>query len=360
MPLTPRAKSRRLPPKPFGAAPLRGRDEPCRSRCISVCTCATSPRRPSLVRIRVANRSRATVRLRSKRRAAAGARLCHEPAGADSRTGTRHEPCASRVIPACCYGAAIVQQEDTCVCGVVGCAERFSPRIETIAAPREETCGATLVLDISGWSVCLGVRGRSPPSLRQSVRAIGYEASVAASGNAYAAMLAARGMPGNVTIAPGREAETLAPLPLSVLGLGRCRGADLRRVGHTDPGAIGGVARQVTGGASWARAVYVCSRRRAGSTIICLCSTEEPADAALCESMELEHPVELLEPLLFLLSRMLEQVTQRASRRALAIASVETCLALDGAECGALRTSPHGAARAARARPSYAAQAHTA
>ena len=79
-----------------------------------------------------------------------------------------------------------------------------------------------------------------------------------------------------------------------------------------------------------------------------LVPTEEPADAALCESMELEHPVELLEPLLFLLSQMLEQVLQRAAQRALAIASVETCLVLDGTQrCGRQRSpaeaSPHRA-----------------
>jgi protein ImuB len=65
---------------------------------------------------------------------------------------------------------------------------------------------------------------------------------------------------------------------------------------------------------------------------------EEPADAALCESIELEHPVELLEPLLFLLGRMLEQVTERANERALAIASVETRLTLASSAGDGTRT----------------------
>jgi protein ImuB len=60
-----------------------------------------------------------------------------------------------------------------------------------------------------------------------------------------------------------------------------------------------------------------------------LVPTEEPADAPLSESIELDHPVDLLEPLLFLLSQMLEQIMQRAAQRALAIASVEACLVLD-------------------------------
>ena len=65
--------------------------------------------------------------------------------------------------------------------------------------------------------------------------------------------------------------------------------------------------------------------------------------------------MELLEPLLFLLSRMLEKLTQRAAQRALAIASVETCLVLDVTPT--LGTSPHGAPDAAGARPPHTAQA---
>ena len=59
-----------------------------------------------------------------------------------------------------------------------------------------------------------------------------------------------------------------------------------------------------------------------------LVPTEDPADAALSEDVELDHPVELLEPLLFLMSRTLEKLTLRAQERALAIASVEIRLAL--------------------------------
>ena len=48
--------------------------------------------------------------------------------------------------------------------------------------------------------------------------------------------------------------------------------------------------------------------------------------AWLCTGIELEQPVELLEPLLFLLNQMLQQVLERAAKRALAIASIEICL----------------------------------
>jgi protein ImuB len=59
---------------------------------------------------------------------------------------------------------------------------------------------------------------------------------------------------------------------------------------------------------------------------------EAAADAVFHEGIELEHPVDLLEPLLFLLSRMLDQILARAGERAFAIASVETRLKLQSAQ----------------------------
>ncbi len=221
-------------------------------------------------------------------------------------------------------------REDIAFAELWGCAERFSPRIETIAAPWGETCGATLVLDISGVERLFGSARQIATALRQSVRAIGYEASVAASRHACAAILAARGMPGDVVIAPGGEAETLAPLPLSVLGPGDAEAQTLAAWGIETLGQLAALPAKSLAARVGQSGLRLQSQAR-GEYNHLFVPTEEPVDAALCESMELEHPVELLEPLLFLLSRMLEQVMQRASRRALALASVEICLALDGA-----------------------------
>lgn len=49
----------------------------------------------------------------------------------------------------------------------------------------------------------------------------------------------------------------------------------------------------------------------------------------LIETIELEHPVELLEPLLFLFSRLLDQLLLRVQTRSLAIALIEVKLRLD-------------------------------
>ena len=215
------------------------------------------------------------------------------------------------------------QQEERSFAELMSCAQRFSPRIEIIASPQEETCGATLVLDVSGSERLLGSALQIATTLRQSLYAAGYEASVATAHNAYAAILAARGIPGVTAIAPGREAETLAPLPLTVLETAQAEAFATWGI-HTlgQLAALPAQSLVARVGQSGFR-LQAEARGEYGHLLV---PTEEPADAALCESLELEHQVELLEPLLFLLSQMLEQVLQRAAQRALAIASVETCL----------------------------------
>ncbi|HZD33319.1 MAG TPA: DNA polymerase Y family protein [Candidatus Angelobacter sp.] len=222
------------------------------------------------------------------------------------------------------------QQEDASFAEVISCARQFSPRIETIASPQEDTCGATLVLDVSGSERLLGSAWQIAATLQQSVDALGHEASVVASHNAYTAVLAAKGIPGATVIKPGQEANTLAPLPLTLLELDDVQAQTFATWGiHT----LGQLA-MLPAKSLAARVGQSGLRLRAlarGEYRHLLVPTEEPSEAVLCEGMEVEHPVEMLEPLLFLLSHMLEQVMQRAARRALVIASVETCLILDDA-----------------------------
>ena len=220
------------------------------------------------------------------------------------------------------------QQEDVLFAGLIRCAQRFSPRIESIAAPQEQSCGATLMLDVSGSERLLGDAWQIATTVRRSFAAMGYEANVAASHNANAAVLAARGIAGATAIAPGCEAETLAPLPLAVLELDNTQSQTFIAWGIHTLGQLAALPAKSLVARMGQSGLRVQAQAR-GECSHLLVPAEEPADAALCESVELEHPVELLEPLLFLLSQMLEQVMQRAAERALAIASVETCLMLE-------------------------------
>jgi protein ImuB len=169
--------------------------------------------------------------------------------------------------------------------------------------------------------------------LAQAVRAAGYEGNGAVSHQAYAAILASRGLPGITTIAPGREAETLAPLPLAVLELEEAQTRTFAEWGLRTLGELAALPSKALAARAGKNGLHLQALAR-GDDRHLLVPTDEPVDAALAERIELEHPVELLEPLLFLLGRALEKITQRASERALAIASVETCLLLDGAPDG--------------------------
>lgn len=221
-------------------------------------------------------------------------------------------------------------QEEKAFAEIVCCADRFSPRVQAIAAPGESSSGVTLILDVANSERLLGTAPHMAEMLLNEIRALGYEASIAASRNACTAVLAARGRPGITIIAAGDEANSLAPLPLSVLKLPAEQAETLDVWGIRTLGQLAAlpirplIARIGVDG-------HRLHSMACGQWHHLLVPEEPAADAVLVEHAELEHPVELLEPLLFLLCRTLEKLTERAAQHALAIAAVETCLTLAGA-----------------------------
>ncbi|HUO61137.1 MAG TPA: hypothetical protein VMU24_10745 [Candidatus Acidoferrales bacterium] len=238
------------------------------------------------------------------------------------------------------------EQENAAFAALMRVAENFSPRVEAVASPQPETCGATLVLDVSGSERLLGNAAQIASSVQKSVRARGFEASVIAAHNAYTAVLVARGTSTAKAIASGAEAATLAPLPLSVLELDGELAETFAVWGIRTLGELAALPTKELIARVGERGFQLQLLAR-GNYNHLLVPEEDPADATLDESIELEHPVELLEPLLFLLSRMLEQVTERANQRALAIASVETRLTLASSSDDGTRTELRCAVRPA-------------
>src|SRR5580698_10079260 len=89
----------------------------------------------------------------------------------------------------------------------VECARGFSPYIE-------ENPPDTVIFDVRGLESLYG----PPESLAREIeRRIGVPASIAIAANPDAAMHAALGIRAVTVIAPGREAEVLAPLPVNLL-----------------------------------------------------------------------------------------------------------------------------------------------
>lgn len=224
--------------------------------------------------------------------------------------------------------ARVKQREDSAFLIFMKSAERFSPRIEVLASPTESTSGAALILDASGSERLFGAPVQIAAALRRDVDAAGFEPSIATSCNAYAAVLAAHGFPGTTVIPPHNESTILSPLPLSVLALEAEQEETFASWGIKTLGALAALPQKALI-ARIGQAGYRLQALARGEYQHLLVPVASPADAVLSESTELEHPVDLLEPLLFVLSRMLEQIIARAAERALAIASVETRLVLD-------------------------------
>jgi len=224
--------------------------------------------------------------------------------------------------------ARVKQREDSAFLIFMKSAERFSPRIEVLASPTESTSGAALILDAYGSERLFGAPAQIAAALRREVDAAGFEPSIATSSNAYAAVLAARGFPGTTVIPLQNESAILSPLPLSVLELEPDQEETFASWGIKTLGALAALPQKALI-ARIGQAGYRLQALARGEYQHLLVPVVSPADAVLSESTELEHPVDLLEPLLFVLSRMLEQIITRAAERALAIAYVETRLVLD-------------------------------
>ena len=200
----------------------------------------------------------------------------------------------------------------------------FSPRIEYV-----ETHPGTYVLDIQGMNTLFGAAAQLASRLRQRVMSAGFLANVAVSQNFDAALCLALGRTGSSVVPPGEEANAMRALPLRVLdlapeheeifqswGLRTC--GDLAALSETDLIArIGQAGKRL-------------HARARGAWPHLMFPIEPSFEESLIERVELDFPVELLEPLLFLLARMTDALLERVKSKARAIALLQVVLHLDG------------------------------
>lgn len=203
------------------------------------------------------------------------------------------------------------------------CARFFSPHIEEISPD-------TVVFDVRGLTALYG-----PPAqlAREIDRRAGLPANIAIASNPDAAIHAACGLPGITVVEPGREAEALARLPLNLFGAGPAvistETAELlnlwgiRTFGEFAKLPPLGVAARLG-----EEGVYLQSLAR-GEGCRQLRPIEDPLQFE--EALELEYPVDLLEPLSFILARLLNEVCRRLGARSLATNEIRLRLALENA-----------------------------
>jgi protein ImuB len=198
-------------------------------------------------------------------------------------------------------------------------AREFTPRVQSLG-PGEA------LLDLHG----LGRVWPTPRDLAGALLAAAHgrgwsDLRIALAGTRVAALVAARGRDGLTVIPPGQEAATLAPLPLDLLDLDEERRDLFRRWGLSTLGDLGalparGLAERL--GVEGPR----LRRLARGEDEAPLVPT--PAPETFASTLELEWPIDGLEPLSFLLARVLEPLCAHLKERGRRAAGMELDLGL--------------------------------
>ena len=195
-------------------------------------------------------------------------------------------------------------------------AQEFSPLVEQTAAD-------TVALDVEGLERIHGLPQQIAAAIARRAADCGLKAGVAIAANLDAAVYAARGFAGVNVIPYGDETKYLGSLPLTLLDTTPEMLETLDRWGirrFRDLAALPELGLAERLGPEGLR-LHKLARGAGGRP---LAPVEEPLHFA--EDVELEYPVELLDPLLFVLSRMLSSL--RASLAARGLAAIELRLRL--------------------------------
>src|SRR5579863_3027213 len=217
-----------------------------------------------------------------------------------------------------------LQQETAAHAALLDCAQSFSPRVEAVACD-------TIVLDLAGLKPLFGPLPRIARALARRASDLGLKINVAVAGNPDTAALAARGFSGVTVIPEGKEAEQLGSLPIEVLFENSSQESEqlletfsrwgIRKL--RDLAALPEVALSERLGQPGVH-LQALARGATSRTLV-------PVEPLLVfeEVIELDYPLVLLEPLAFLLGRLLEQLCARLEARALATQELRLCLELE-------------------------------
>lgn len=194
-----------------------------------------------------------------------------------------------------------------------------SPQIEDAAAD-------TVVVNISGLNSLF----KTEEAVAQKLMRGGAEGrltlQVAVAANPETAMIAARGLPGITIVRPGDELQCVSALPVSVL-LPSLETADtLRRWGIRTCGMLVALPLLELSERLGQEGVRLHSIARGANqrslVVVAMANSFE-------EEMELDDSVEELEPLSFLLGRLLDQLCTRLTARALAASMIRVRFELE-------------------------------
>src|SRR5579871_3996952 len=195
----------------------------------------------------------------------------------------------------------------------------FSPTVE-------QTAPDTVTLDVSGLDRLFGLPQDVAAAIARRAVEVEVKAAIALAANPDAAICAARGFKGVQIVPYGDEAKFLGSLPLSLLSPSPELQETLERWGirfFQDLAALPplGIAERL--GPEGLRLRQLAR----GEVERKLVPLEEPL--RFRDELELDYPIELLEPLLFVLSRLLHGLLTRLATRALATNELRLGLGLE-------------------------------
>jgi protein ImuB len=204
----------------------------------------------------------------------------------------------------------------------------FSPRLEDVAPD-------TIVIDIDGLHVLYGSERNIADQLTQRASGLGLVASIAIAPEIEPAIIAARSFSGIALIPAGQESECLGPLPVAALSPSAELLEILERWGVRTCAALAALPVLNLSerlGQEGVR-LHALARGEIRRALI----LAEPA-AFFEEEMELDDAVEELEPLAFILGRLLDQLCARLNARSLAVQTIRVRFDLERAPEKNIRT----------------------
>lgn len=224
--------------------------------------------------------------------------------------------------------ACIHSSRKDCKALLVDCAYAFSPLVE-------ETADDTVVLDIEGCDLLFGSHREIAKEIARYAAKLGLKINVAVAQNPDAAIHAAKCFSGVSVIAPGKEAARLGDLPLEALDFTQARVEAARVAEILETLDLWGI-RNFRDFAALPEAGVSERLGPEGARLQKLARGETERPLLLAkpapefeQSIELDDPIELLEPLSFILARLLNQLCATLQAHGLAVNELRIRLMLE-------------------------------
>lgn len=190
----------------------------------------------------------------------------------------------------------------------------------SISPQIEDTALDTIIIDLAGLNSVFGSNHNIADELIRRASEIGLFAHVAIAANIEAALHASRGFSGITIISPGQESAVLGRLPVCVLSPSAEVQETLERWGVGTCAELAALPALQLSERLGQEGVRLHEFARGASTrSMRLASSEIRFE----EQIELEDAVEELEPLSFLLGRLLDQLCARLQAHALAACIIQ-------------------------------------